>query len=874
MKLFTVATAIPLTMRNPGEAKDPSARNQAATISFPTNTARHWTLPNGLVVIVKEDHSAPVASVQAWCETGSITEDTKLGAGLSHILEHMLFKGTTTRQTNEIAQAVQNAGGYINAYTSFDRTVYWIDVPSKGVATAIDILADTMMNSTLPPEEYVKEQEVIRREFAMGYDDPDRVSSLMLFSTAFREHPYRHPVIGHLDVYNTLTRDDVMAYYKARYVPNNIFFVIVGDVDADKVHDQLAEFFSNYPRQTLTPVFIPQEPLQLGRREEHKEFATELTRLEMAWHIPEVAHPDVPALDLLSVILGGGRSSRFYRIIREQKSLAHAVHAWCYTPGQPGLFGVDATLDPEKRAAVEAEIHAVLADLQKNGVTPEELNKAKKQTLSGHLSSLTTTRGQAADLGSNWMLTRNLNFTHDYLEAIQGVTAEDISRVLETYFRDSNLTVTTLNPTGSLAAASKATEAVTASEVKKFELSNGLRLLVREDPRLPLVSVVTSFKAGLLAETPETNGITKLFSRTILKGTKNRTAEQIADEIESIGGAIGADAGNNSVSVSVKVMQPDLAAGLEILGDVLQNPTFPEKAIAREKEAQLASIKAEEEEMTTVARNLMRRTLFANHPYGLRGNGSPESVVKLSQQQLLDFQKRFFVGKNGVIAVFGNVNADEVKALVEKMFAQLPTGEPALVNPAVPTPLTESLAVEEIKQKAQAIVMIGYRGADMFSPDRYALELIDEASRDLGSRFFIRIREKLGLAYFVGSSQVVGLVPGPFVFYLGTAPAKVEAVTAEFLDEIRCLAEEGLTEEELSRAKEKLLGQQDIRNQSNDAFAYACALDELYGLGFDDYKHLRSRIETLTLEDVKAVAQKYFQRKPYITAVVHPNTKK
>src|SRR6201987_6001295 len=170
-------------------SKEPAPVNPS--IQFPESTARKWVLPNGLTVIVQEDHSAPVASVQAWCQTGSIDEDAHLGAGLSHILEHMLFKGTKTRSNNEIAQRIQDVGGYINAYTSFDRTVFWIDAPKDGVSTALDILADAMMNSTLPPEEYQKEQEVIRRELAMNQDEPDRVTTLLLFATAYQRHPYR-----------------------------------------------------------------------------------------------------------------------------------------------------------------------------------------------------------------------------------------------------------------------------------------------------------------------------------------------------------------------------------------------------------------------------------------------------------------------------------------------------------------------------------------------------------------------------------------------------------------------------------------------------------------------------------------------------------
>src|ERR1043165_2161878 len=316
----------------------PMGKVESPVISFPPNTAQRWTLSNGLTIIVQEDRSAPVASVQAWCAAGSTTEDKHLVAGLSHILEHMLFKGTKTRSTNEIAQKIQDVGGYINAYTSFDRTVYWIDVPKDGVPAALDILADAMRTSTLPGEEYAKEQEVIRREFAMGMDDPDRMAGQLLFATAYQRHPYRLPVIGLIDVFNQLTSDDVMRYYRARYVPNNLTFIVVGDVDADAVNKQLGDFFKDYPAKSLRPVFIPSEPPQLGRREIHQEFVTELTRLSLAWHIPEITHPDVPALDLLSTILGDGRSSRLYPQVRGETGLAFGISAFSYTPGDPGLF--------------------------------------------------------------------------------------------------------------------------------------------------------------------------------------------------------------------------------------------------------------------------------------------------------------------------------------------------------------------------------------------------------------------------------------------------------------------------------------------------------------------------------------------------------
>ncbi len=842
----------------------------SSVITFPPSSAQKWVLPNGLTIIVQEDHSAPVASVQAWCATGSIDEDAHLGAGLSHILEHMLFKGTQTRSTNEIAQKIQDVGGYINAYTSFDRTVFWIDVPKDGVATALDVLADAMMNSTLPPEEYRKEQEVIRREFAMGMDDPDRMAGLLLFATAYQRHPYRFPVIGEIEIYNQLTQEQVMQYYKTRYVPNNLTFIVAGDVDAEKVRQQLTELFKPYPEQSLKPVFIPAEPPQLGLREVHQEFPTELTHLEFAWHIPEITNPDVPALDLLSTILGEGRSSRLYRRVREEAGLAFGISAFSYTPGDPGLFGIDATLDPKKRDAAEQLVLRIIDEVKQAGVTAEELTKAKKISLSHHLGALTTMRGQASDIGSNWFLTRNLNFSRDYLDAVQKVTLDDIKRVAANYLTDTNLTLVSLNPKGSLAAKAEGPRVAGAAEIQKFELSNGLRLLVREDRRLPLVAMGAVFRGGLLAETTQDNGITRLMAKVLLKGTKTRTAEQIANQIEAVGGSISSDAGNNTFNVSLGVTKPDVKLGVELLSDVLLNATMPEKAIAREKEIQIAAIQQEEEQLTAVARNIMRQALFPRHPFALRANGSVESVQRLTQKDLLEFRDRYIAGKNGVIFVFGDVKTAEVKQLFEKALGGMKPGELALsdVHPAAPLSGTE--AVESRKDKAQGVIMVGFRGASVSSPDRTVLDLIDEASSDLGSRFFVRIREQMGLAYYVGANQMQGLVPGLFAFYLGTDPQKIAPVKTALLDEIHKLANDGLTKEELARAKKKLIGQQEIANQSNDAFGYQCSLDEIYGLGFDFYKRLEHDVDAVTLDDIKRVAAKYFRDQPYVLATVRP----
>ena len=847
------------------------AAEPAGAIQFPRVSAQRFVLPNGLTLLVQEDRSAPVASVQAWVNTGSIHEGKHLGSGLSHLLEHMLFKGTETRSTNAIAQSVQDEGGYINAYTSFDRTVYWIDVPKAGLHTAVDLLADACMNSTLPAEEFVKEQEVIRREFAMVADDPDRVNSQQLFTTAYRQHPYQHPVIGHLDTFNALTRDDVMAYYKARYVPNNIVFVVVGDVDSAAVLAQLETAFALHPRRALPPEYLPPEPPQLGRRVSHKKFPTELSRSALSWHVPNITHPDIPALDVLATVLGDGRSSRLYQRVREQKRLAHSISAFSYVPSEPGLFGVDVTADPDKREAAEAAALEIIAEISRDGISAPELAKAKRVILNNQMNALVTMRGQASDLGSNWLLTGNLDFSRDYLDAIQRVSPEDIAHVARRYLRDDNQTLVSLDPE-SLPAAPEPPVVLQAGEIQRFTLSNGLRLLVREDSRLPLVYLDAVFRGGLLAETAANNGLTKLFSRVLLKGTTTRTAEQMAEEVESVGGSIGSDAGNNSFSVSMEMMQPDLDLGLEILADVLLHPTLPAEVIEREKVIQSAAIKAEDEHLTSVARNLLRSQMFGTHPYALRTSGSAQSVAGLDRAALEAFRQQYLVAGNAVLAVFGNVEAEAVRARVEALFADMPTGQAALQTPPPSPALTEARSVEKFEHKEQAVLMIGYPGTTVDGQDRYALELIDEASSDLGSRFFIRIREELGLAYFVGSSQMLGLAAGVFTFYVGTDPLKVELVKEAFAGEIAKLAADGLTEQELVRAKKKLLGKQAIAYQSNASLAYSSALDELYGLGYLNYKAMAAQLEAVTLEQTREVARRYFHERPSVTVVVRPES--
>lgn len=831
---------------------------------------RHITLDNGLGLIIQEDHSAPVVSVQAWCRAGSIDEGRLVGAGLSHVLEHMLFKGTTKRSAGRIDQEVQEAGGYMNAYTSFDRTVYYINAPSTGARVALDVLCDIMQNATIPEEELIKELDVIRREMDMGQDDPGHKSARRLFETAYTRSPYRFPIIGHLDIFNTLTRADIAGYYREKYAPNNLFFVVVGDISPAEVEQQVREAFAGNGARPVPAHPLNPEPRQAGIREVIEEAPIELGHFHLSWHIPELRHPDVPALDVLSTLLGSGRSSRLYQKVREKQGLVNAVDAWTYSPGNQGLFGVSAVVDPDKYEVARQAILSEIARMKAQPVPAKELKKAVKQFIAGTLSSRKTMQGQAQDLGGSWMAANDLRFSHHYLEKVKALQPRDLQRVASQYLVDSNQTFFALLPKGASPQRAHATTTHTEAEVKLITLPNGLRLLLKEDHRLPFVEFRAVFQGGVLAETAKNSGATQLLTKMLLQGTRTRSGEAIASGIESVGGSIGSYGGNNSLGVSAEVMHDDFALGLNLLADVILNPTFPRPALERERQIQLAEIKAHKDQLLSLADSRAREALFGQVGYGLQSRGTEESVNALTEADLRTLHSRLITPGNAVLSIFGDIHSRDVEAAVKKAFGKWKPAKQSQPQRNAQGPLQESRKLTLNVDKKQAVLVMAFPGTTIFHADRFALELVQEALSDLGSRLFVRIRDELGLAYYVGASNFLGLVPGYFSFYVGTDPAQAERVEHELTQETAKLASEGLTEAELKRAKAKLGGQKKIARQELGRLAMTCALDELYGLGHANSDTEDARIEAVTLEEVRQVCAKYLGNPSRVLSVVAP----
>lgn len=829
---------------------------------------RRFVLDNGLVCLVKEERSAPVVAVQIWVGSGSIHEDAQSGGGLAHYLEHMAFKGTPTRGATEITKQIDDAGGDVNAYTTLDRTVFFCDLPARHWQVGLDVLADAVLNSALPADEWEREKEVILREFAMGRDEPDRELHRLTWATAFRVHPYQHPVIGYEDVFKTMDRDDLVGFHRRHYVPDNLIAVVVGDVDAAAVERHLRATLGPVPRRARAPVHISAEPPQLGPRSARQVGNYEVGRMQVAWHTVGLSHPDAPALDVLSHIVGQGRSSRLVADLQEKQKLAFEIGAWSFTPKDPGVFGVTAVFDPAREADVLAALDRQVAEWQRGGFTPAELAKAKRATLINELGSLQTASGQASSYGSGEFYAGDPLFGERYLRQIEAVTADQVAAAARTYLRPENRTVVVLAPSNAVAAAAAA-PGPTAPAFTRTALPNGIPVIVREDHRLPFVHVTAVLGGGLLQEEETNNGITQLQSDLLTRGTPTRTAEAIATEVEQLGASLSPFAGRNSFGLTAQCLSSDLDELMTLFADCLLRPSFPEDELAKQRQMQLAQIQQQQEQPMFHAQDQLRGLLYPQHPYRFNLLGRAESVNAVGRADLQARHSRLLSASNLVLAVFGDVTAAEAQALAARHFAAVPRS-PA---PAPAGRIGEAAlpARRDSRQpREQAIVLVGWPGVGLKDPRWDAVQVLARALSGLSSDLGIEIREKRGLVYYVGASAQPSLEGGHIALYAGTRDDAAAEVEQLMRAEAARVARDGLRDEEWKRAVEQLKAAHEMSLQSNGELAQMCALNELFGLGYEHGLRLPQRLDAVTGAAVREAAAALFQPQREAVSVIRP----
>ena len=850
------------------------------------------TLDNGLKVLVKEMPGTRVATVQIWVHAGSVYEDTD-EAGITHFIEHMIFKGTETRGPGEIAEAIEAVGGQVNAYTSYENTVYHATLSAERWEMAVEVLADAVMNSVFDPVELEREKKVVLEEMAMRYDRPNIRLFHDLMLTAYTRHPYRLPVIGNEESINGFSRDKVLEYIDKHYYPQNMMVVVAGDVKKGEIITKVKELMGNEPMGDTEAAPLPAEPVQESAR--FFTIKADIMQPQMAIAIPisKFDSPDTPVLDVLAQIAGQGEASRLYRSIRDEKQLVYGINASAFTPTDPGMFEITAVLD---KANMMQAFEATLLEMFKFkyfSVTKRELNRAKHSLESEFVFNLERVEGQARVMGSFEMMSGDPR-EDEYLEKIRAVSTVDIKRVAQKYFNEKTINAGFLletdsvdEPTGEeieatiARAAAKAihggSEAMLAetylSRVHRFELENGIILLVREDDTVPTVGIRAVFPGGLRAEMPVTNGAFSYISDILPRGTQEMTAKEIAEAVADMAGRITGFSGKNTFGIKADFLSRFFPDGLALVRDVMREPAFDAAEVEKIRPELLAQLKQQEDSLTSFAFQEFNRIMFGGHPYGLNSIGSADAIKSFTPAALKEIYQKHAQPDHLVLAIAGDVKAEETKDLVVRLFgdwqAKQSSSEQEIEEEILPPSLlTEEKTCEVNRNKEQVHLVIGFQGTTLKDRDRFALEILDTILSGQSGRLFIELRDKQSLAYSLSSFSFFGLDTGSFGIYIGTGPEKKNQAIESVWRELMAMREEEVGEEELERAKNIIISQYELAIQTHSAQALDLGLNETYGLGQNYGNKYIQSITEIDAATVLEAAKKYILPEAYIMVAV------
>ncbi|MBU0483795.1 MAG: insulinase family protein [Proteobacteria bacterium] len=850
------------------------------------------TLDNGLTVLVKETPGTKAATVQIWIKAGSVYEEAKEG-GITHLIEHMIFKGTPTRGPGQIAGAIEEIGGRINAYTYYEYTVYHATLSARHWELATEVLTDAVLNSTFAQEELEREKKVVLEEIAMREDRPANRLFQELMTTSYSTHPYRLPIIGTRESVASFSRDDILKYVAKHYHPENFTVVVVGDLLVDPVVSKIQELFGQLPKGDFVQPPLPQEPEHESPRLFSLAADINQSNLALSFPIPSSSHPDAPVLDVIATLLGNGEASRLYNQLRNKKGLVYQIHSSAFTPKDPGLFEITATLES---ANINAVLEAILEETFKLKYVPveeDELIRVKRNLESDFVFALERVEGQARVMGSFEFLTGDPR-EDDYLAKIRAVTKEDIMKVAAKYFKGRKLTAGILTPNDqkveleqpavtalisqaeNMARHGIPTSLVADSflpDVHFFKLRNGIRLLVRENPEIPTVAMRVVFPGGLRGETQQTNGSFAFISALLPKGTKKLSGRELALKIADMAGDISGFNGKNTFGLKADFLARFAEPGLELVRDIILEPAFDPQEAEKVRPELLSILKQQEDSLPSQAFVDFNRLLFQGHPYALNAAGSETAIKNFTVAELQNIYQKHARPDQMVLAVAGAVNAAEIRDIVEKIFGswQPPTAQtsPFLEESVLPP---DAPVVPEIlnnpRDKEQVHIVIGFLGTTLNSQDRYGLDLLDTVLSGQSGRLFTELRDKQSMAYSLSSFSLFGLDTGSFGVYIGTSPDKRDAAIKAVWSELYKVRTELISEEELQRAKNIQISQYELGLQTHGSQAMEMALNETYGMGQDFGNRFVASIEKITADEILEIAKKYIQPDHYVMVTV------
>ena len=870
---------------------------------LPADSVRRVQLPNGLTVLARRDTTAPVVAIVTWVRAGYFDEpDDRVG--IAHVLEHMYFKGTPSRGVGEIARATKAAGGYLNAGTIYDSTHYYAVLPASGFRAGFAVQADAYANSVIDAGELARELEVIIEETKRKADTPSALALETLFELLHDRHRIRRWRMGREDALRTMTRDQLLAFYRNFYRPSNTVVSVVGDIDPDEAIAAAEGLYGHIPDGAVerTPGPVEIEPSGFRVREWEGDIAQ--AELLFGWRTPALQHPDTPALDMLSTVLAGGRASRLVRAARDRR-LVSSINAYNYTPTEIGVFVVHAGARGEKLPEAARAIWDQLRRARDGEITAEEIIRARCLIEAQWLRRMESADGQANFLGA-WELHGGWERGVEYRDALLAVDAAQIADVAARWLSPDAASVVAYRPRGSAALGADAASVralldsarapalepagpptppsmITGSgarreriedDVHVYRTTNGVPILIRRRPGAALVHMGCFVEGGVSAEEEGHGGITTLMARAALRGTARRSATRLAEDAEYLGGTPAASVGTETFQWTLGVPARSFDGASELLSDIVLAPRFPDDGVEAERDVALAALGSLRDDMYRQPMRLAAEVAWPGHAYGRSTLGTEASVTALSAEALRRWHSAVVPESAVVLAAVGDLDPDAAADVLAKRFAALRATEAVPVESPVWT--REFRQRVEERDRAQTALSLFFEGPARDDPARFDAEMLGGVASGLGGRFFEELRDRQSLAYTVIVRPYARARGGTFAAYIATSPGKEETARAGLLREFARFVEEEVGAEELDRARTYALGVWQIRQSSGAAVLGELSDAWLHG-SLADLARYPQDLAAVTPARMRAAAARWFVPERRVEGVVRgrkPSAKK
>lgn len=838
-------------------------------------SAQMFKLDNGQTVVIQEVKNNPIVTIDTWIKTGSIDEDDS-NNGVAHFLEHLFFKGTKNHESGEFDQILETKGAITNAATSKDFTHYYVTIPSKDFDLAMELHGDMMLHPLIPRNEMEKERKVVLEEINKDLVSPTRILQENLNSMMYTTHPYKRKVIGRSDVIETITRDQVLNFYNAHYSPSNMITIVVGDVDTNHALERIKEVFNaEYKKQTKT--IYPKEAQLTSQQKKVEYIKTESGYMVIGFRGTPINDNDSYALDVLSTILGDGRSSVLNQVLKEKKRLAFSVDAGNSTFRDDGIFYISANFEPEKCKQVQSAIFDEIKNIQDKGVSDEQLGLAKNIIERNTYYSRESITNIATEIGYTMALTNDIKFYDTYLDKIKSVSKDEVKRVANKYLGENRSAVSIILPESSknIPVANKIQNLGTAELVsesngtQKYHLSDGATMLYTPNSSNDIIAISIYAKGGQLLD--KIAGTANLTAATMMKGTKNYTSLELSQVLEDNGIKIVPSVGADAFSITVLTTKDEYDKTMELLNEVVNNAIFDDYEIEKVKSDKLSAIKTNKDVPIKQAIEEYRDMIYKNTPYSISSKVLEKNIQNIKKSDIIEYYNKIFNPKNIVISINGNIDKDKTIQDLNKIFepkADSQTFDYKTYDSKIPritAPRTNTIKMPT----ETAWILLGWQTDGVLSEKDYAtLQVIDSIlGTGMSSRLFKELREQEGLAYQLGTGYSPNVLRGSFMMYIGTNPATLEKSKQGLFSEIEKLKTEYVGDKELKDAKEKLIGNYVIGLETNLDKASNTGWYEASTRGYEFKEKYVDLINSVTDADIIEVANKYFNDN-YIMSIV------